>query len=168
MPSCRGSYSPSGGALCTDMSSSRDEQCPIKAGYLTRQYVYIHCMYPYSRLRSNAVFQVKRLDSIVYSHFQLNNIFSSDFFSAAMFAGYNQENLVHAQQTAASRKPLSTGSKGLAARTPAQNPKTPFKSALNNENAIKTGGKSILKDAKKVPVGESSVGKNAFLTPARM
>ncbi|KAJ9645290.1 hypothetical protein H2199_003296 [Coniosporium tulheliwenetii] len=88
-----------------------------------------------------------------------------------MLAVRDQENFVHGQQTAAAAKPLN---QGLAAKTPGNKaPKTPFKVALNDENVVFRGGKSVLKangkgnenlftGAKK----GTEVDKNTFVTPA--
>ena len=87
-----------------------------------------------------------------------------------MFAARaNQENAIHEQQTAAAAKPLNQGVKGLAPKTPANKaPKTPFKVALNDENAAlgdgKTGGKGKVDRL----FGEGRSGKvdrSAFATP---
>ncbi len=80
-----------------------------------------------------------------------------------MFAARaNQENAIYEQQTAAAAKPLNQGVKGLAPKTPG---KTPFKVALNDENARlglgKTGGKG--KDGL---FGDGKVDRSAFVTPA--
>jgi hypothetical protein len=93
-----------------------------------------------------------------------------------MFAARaDQENAVHAQQTAAAAKPLNQGVKGLTAKTPGNRaPKTPFKIPLNDENAVQVAGKSALKTIGK-GAGDKSFGtvkkgalgdKNAFVTPA--
>lgn len=78
---------------------------------------------------------------------------------------------MHGQQTAAAAKPLN---QGLAAKTPGNKaPKTPFKVALNDENVVFRGGKSVLKTngkgnenlftgAKK----GNELDKNTFVTPA--
>ena len=84
----------------------------------------------------------------------------------------NNENAIYEQQTAAAAKPLNQGVKGLAPKTPGNKaPKTPFKVALNNENAAlgrgKTGGKGKHNDL----FGEGKSGKvdrSAFVTPAGM
>jgi hypothetical protein len=77
----------------------------------------------------------------------------------------DQENTVHAHQTAAAAKPLNHGIKGLAAKTPGNRaPKTPFKIPLNDENAAIQPGKSVLKTNGKEKA--LTVKKDAFVTPA--
>ncbi|EON66690.1 hypothetical protein W97_05936 [Coniosporium apollinis CBS 100218] len=88
-----------------------------------------------------------------------------------MLAVRDQENFVHGQQAAAAAKPLN---QGLVAKTPGNKaPKTPFKVALNDENVVFRGGKSVLKTngkgnenlftgAKK----GNELDKNTFVTPA--
>jgi hypothetical protein len=77
----------------------------------------------------------------------------------------DQENAVHAHQTAAAAKPLNQGIKGLTAKTPGNRaPKTPFKIPLNDENATFQPGKSVLKTNGKEK--GLTVKKDAFVTPA--
>lgn len=77
-----------------------------------------------------------------------------------MLAARNQENLVHAQQTAAASKPLNQGHRSLNPKTPGP-AKTPFGKSRNDENRpfgynnFKTEGKGI---------GIKGDG-NAFVTP---
>ena len=86
----------------------------------------------------------------------------------------DQENAVHAQQTAAAAKPLNQGLKGFTAKTPGNRaPKTPYKVPLNDENATYQFGKSALKTNAKgqengLTVGKAGgkVDKSAFVTPA--
>ncbi|KAF2435045.1 hypothetical protein EJ08DRAFT_675472 [Tothia fuscella] len=91
----------------------------------------------------------------------------------------DQENAVHAHQTAAAAKPLNAGVKGLNAKTPGNRaPKTPFKIPLNDENALGgPAGKSILKTNGKGGGGDKVFGtvkkggmggdkNNVFVTPA--
>lgn len=68
-----------------------------------------------------------------------------------MLARRDQENLVHAQQTAAAAKPLNQGVRGLAPKTPSNNGR---KGNKNDENAITVQ----LKKGDKVD--------NAIVTPA--
>lgn len=73
-------------------------------------------------------------------------------------AARDQENLVHGHLQAAAAKPLNQGIKGLPPKTPgAKAPKTPFKVALNDENAIEKAGKTGKKGA---------INNDAFITPA--
>lgn len=88
-----------------------------------------------------------------------------------MLAARNdQENFIHGQQTAAAAKPLNQGAKGFGAKTPA--PKTPFRTARNDENVVFQGGKSVLKTNGKAQLGGAKNGgkveSNAFVTPAGM
>jgi len=81
----------------------------------------------------------------------------------------DQENAVHAHQTAAAAKPLNQGIRGLAAKTPGNRvPKTPFKVQLNDENtafqAGKTNGKGQEKGLTLKKGGQ--LDKSAFVTPA--
>ncbi|MBE7181569.1 MAG: hypothetical protein INR71_10250 [Terriglobus roseus] len=88
-----------------------------------------------------------------------------------MFATRNdQENLVHDHHQAAAAKPLNQGLKGFPSKPPA--PKTPFRAARNDENAV-AAGKSGLKTngkAKETDLfgGKKGAGmdKAAFVTPA--
>ncbi|KAG2412588.1 hypothetical protein HFD88_010145 [Aspergillus terreus] len=88
-----------------------------------------------------------------------------------MLAFRDQENLVHAHQTAAASKPLNQGTKQLQPRTPgARAPKTPFKVPLNDENDPLAFGKRTVKGTGKGTVklkenAKPSV-KDAFVTPA--
>jgi len=80
----------------------------------------------------------------------------------------DQENVVHGQQTAAAAKSLNE------IKTPATKvPKTPFRGALNDENAAVRAGKSILKTNGKGQENFATFGKkgqqldkSAFVTPA--
>lgn len=85
-------------------------------------------------------------------------------------ARIDQENAVHAHQTAAAAKPLNQGVKGLAPKTPGNRaPKTPFKIALNDENELGKGGKGGF--GKGLGASGKQQGakteRNAFQTPAR-
>ena len=88
-----------------------------------------------------------------------------------MLAARDQENFVHAQQTAGAFKPLNQGIRQFPPKTPiTKAPKTPFKVPLNDENAV-GGGKVTMKGnakgnenqmtGKKLGLGNS----NAFVTP---
>lgn len=58
-----------------------------------------------------------------------------------MFVARDQENLIHAQQTAAISKPLNQSNRQLQPKTPAnKGQKTPFKGKLNDENNVLTFG----------------------------
>jgi hypothetical protein len=87
-----------------------------------------------------------------------------------MFAARaDQENAVHAHQTAAAAKPLNQGVKGLTAKTKTPGtraPKTPFKIPLNDENAAFQfqPGKSGLKTNGKEKA--LTTKKESFVTPA--
>jgi len=78
-----------------------------------------------------------------------------------MFAVRDQENLVHAQQTAAAAKPMNQGVRQIPPKTPANKaPKTPFRLPLNDENAGAAGGfgksgglKSVMKGNKSAMAG---------------
>lgn len=62
-----------------------------------------------------------------------------------MLAAHDQENLVHARQTAAAGKPLNQGVRQQHPKTPGPRaPKTPFKVPLNDENnpSVFNGGKT--------------------------
>jgi len=90
-----------------------------------------------------------------------------------MFVAHDQENLVHAHQTAAAAKSLVGGTRGLGAKTPTgKAPKTPFKVPLNDENAFKAGKSGLKTNGKgnenlftTVKKG-GELDKNAFITPA--
>jgi hypothetical protein len=83
----------------------------------------------------------------------------------------DQENAVHARQTAAAAKPLNQGVQGLTAKTPGNRaPKTPFKIALNDENEVDRFGKGGIGTHGKGAAGKQQGGKlkkNLFQTPAR-
>jgi hypothetical protein len=83
----------------------------------------------------------------------------------------DQENAVHARQTAGAAKPLNQGVQGLTAKTTGNRaPKTPFKVALNDENEMGKAGKGGLGTNGKNLGGKqqgSKVEKNLFQTPAR-
>lgn len=85
-----------------------------------------------------------------------------------MFAARaDQENAVHARQTAAAAKPLNQGVQGLTAKTPGNRaPKTPFKLPLNDENELNKFEKSNGKGLGGKKLG-GKVEKNLFQTPAR-
>lgn len=93
-----------------------------------------------------------------------------------MLAARDQENLVHGHQTAAASKPLNHGTRQLAPKTPGNNPKTPFKIPLNDENGRGLGGgKTSLKTRtnanENMVIGAKKGGmrdKNAFVTPMGM
>lgn len=80
-----------------------------------------------------------------------------------MLAVRDQENLVHANQTAAAGKSLNQGIRNLHPKTPG-NLNTPFRAARNDENRPVTfqGQKAGGKD------GTSKTDKNAFITPLGM
>jgi hypothetical protein len=92
-----------------------------------------------------------------------------------MLASRDQENLVHAHQTTAARKPLNRSVRGLQPKTPGNEAsKTPFRVALNDENkpldfnrhktGLKghaNGNENALWTAKK----DGKADKSAFLTP---
>lgn len=92
-----------------------------------------------------------------------------------MLAARDQENLVHAHQTAAASKPLNQGTKTLQPKTPGNKvPKTPFKIPLNDKagntalgggkNAFKAragGNENLVTGGKKGVIGD----KTAFVTP---
>jgi hypothetical protein len=60
-----------------------------------------------------------------------------------MLASRDQENLVHARQTAAAAKPMYQGIRALQQKTPGNNaPKTPFKVLPNDQNHPLTHGGS--------------------------
>ena len=88
-----------------------------------------------------------------------------------MLAARDQENLVHAQQTAGASKPLNQGIRHLLPKTPnAKAPKTPFKVSLNDENAPgggRIGLKANGKGNENNVVGRKTVlgTNNAFVTP---
>ena len=91
-----------------------------------------------------------------------------------MLAAHDQENLVHAQQTAGASKPLNQGIRPLPPKTPnAKASKTPFRIPQNDENAI-GGGKLGLKtngngDQNQMTTKKPVLGNsNAFVTPMGM
>lgn len=77
-----------------------------------------------------------------------------------MLAVRDQENLVHAHQTAAAGKPLNQGTKQLQ-------PKTPFKVPLNDENGPLALGKTVKGGAGKQNEN-AKPSKDAFVTPSGM
>lgn len=84
-----------------------------------------------------------------------------------MFAArVDQENAIHARQTAAASKPLNQGI--LGAKTPGKlAPKTPHKVPLNDENeADKYGGKGTGKKGLGGKQQGGKIEKNLFQTPA--
>ncbi|KAJ4370627.1 hypothetical protein N0V83_005148 [Neocucurbitaria cava] len=92
----------------------------------------------------------------------------------ATLAANDQENAVRHLHAGAAGKSLNAGLKGLNAKTPGNKaPKTPFKVPLNDENAFKQAGKSVLKTNGKghenllmTSKKGGKVDDNAFLTPA--
>jgi hypothetical protein len=89
-----------------------------------------------------------------------------------ILAARDQENQLHRLQAAAQGK---NQVKALGAKTPGQKaPKTPFKVALNDENAVGKAGKSVLKTNGKanlpmtVKKEGSKIDMSAFVTPAGM
>lgn len=90
-----------------------------------------------------------------------------------MFVAHDQENVVHAHQTAAAAKSLAGGGKALGAKTPTNKaPKTPFKASLNDENIYKTGKNGLKPNGKgnenflQTTKKGGDLDKNAFITPA--
>ncbi|KAI5308376.1 hypothetical protein KEM55_005884, partial [Ascosphaera atra] len=77
----------------------------------------------------------------------------------SMFIARDQENIIHAHQQAAASKPLNHGLKQLAPKTPGQNPKTPFRMPLRDENSAFTFGKGTVKGNK------TDKGKADLVTP---
>lgn len=77
-----------------------------------------------------------------------------------MLAARDQENLVHARQTAAAGKPLNRNIRALQPKTPG-NLKTPFRASKNDENQP-FAFKGQQKAGKDEP---SKLDKNAFITP---
>ncbi|KAK6369580.1 hypothetical protein LTS17_009486 [Exophiala oligosperma] len=77
-----------------------------------------------------------------------------------MLAARDQENIVHARQTAAAGKPLNHTIRSLHPKTPG-NLKTPFRASKNDENAPFTfkGQRGLTKD------GPSKLDQNSFVTP---
>ncbi|PGH00511.1 hypothetical protein GX51_05726 [Blastomyces parvus] len=91
-----------------------------------------------------------------------------------MLAARDQENLVHAHQTAAAAKPLNQSTRQLQPKTPGTRaPKTPFKLPLNDENnplafggGRKTGKVNNGQNENLLRPGKDTVaGGNAFVTP---
>ena len=92
-----------------------------------------------------------------------------------MFVARDQENLVHARQTAAISKPLNQGVRQLQPKTPGNRlPKTPFKGAGNDENNLAPfgAGKQGLTvrrnqngDNGKLGGGNGAVDKRPLATP---
>ena len=92
-----------------------------------------------------------------------------------MLAARDQENLVHAHQTAAAGKPLNQAVRQLQPKTPGTRvPKTPFRVPLNDENnplafnGVKTnGGKGGFKGTENLrhTGKEGKLEKNVFATP---
>lgn len=74
--------------------------------------------------------------------------------TSTMFAARDQENLVHAHQSAAAGKPLNQGVRTLQPKTPGNNLKTPFRPARNDENRNLT-----------LKGGKTGLEKHAFVTP---
>ncbi|KLJ10668.1 hypothetical protein EMPG_13942 [Blastomyces silverae] len=92
-----------------------------------------------------------------------------------MLAARDQENLVHAHQTAAAAKPLNQSTRQLQPKTPGNRaPKTPFKLPLNDENnplafggGRKTGKANNGQNENLLlrPGKDTIAGGNAFVTP---
>ncbi len=92
-----------------------------------------------------------------------------------MLAARDQENLVHAHQTAAAGKPLNQTVRGLQPKTPGNRaPKTPFREALNDENKplVFNGRKTALKGLGNINENllqpgkkDGKLDKNTFVTP---
>ncbi|RMZ86814.1 hypothetical protein DV736_g5961, partial [Chaetothyriales sp. CBS 134916] len=77
-----------------------------------------------------------------------------------MLAARDQENIVHAQQSAAAAKSLNQGIRALHPKTPS-NLKTPFRSGLNDENRyIEVKGQKTARHD-----GSSKLDKDLFVTP---
>jgi hypothetical protein len=83
-----------------------------------------------------------------------------------MFASrIDQENAIHARQTAAAAKPLNQGV--LGAKTPGKlAPKTPHKVPLNDENEADKYGKGTSKKGLGGKQQGGKIEKNLFQTPA--
>ncbi|RMZ80749.1 hypothetical protein DV738_g2623, partial [Chaetothyriales sp. CBS 135597] len=77
-----------------------------------------------------------------------------------MLSARDQENIVHAQQSAAAAKSLNQGIRTLHPKTPS-NLKTPFRYGLNDENRFLDikGQKTVCRD------GPSKLDKDLFVTP---
>ncbi|RMZ82824.1 hypothetical protein DV737_g1869, partial [Chaetothyriales sp. CBS 132003] len=77
-----------------------------------------------------------------------------------MLAARDQENIVHAQQSAAAAKSLNQGIRALHPKTPSRL-KTPFRSGPNDENRYldAKGQKTVCRD------GPSKLDKDLFVTP---
>jgi hypothetical protein len=90
-----------------------------------------------------------------------------------MLASRDQENLVHARQTAAAGKPINQGIRALHPKTPGNNaPKTPFKVLSNDQNhPLTLGGKKTVKvhgnqKENLMRQGKDGIGDNhTFITP---
>ncbi|KAK2803623.1 hypothetical protein FQN51_003385 [Onygenales sp. PD_10] len=91
-----------------------------------------------------------------------------------MLAARDQENLVHAHQTAAAAKPMNHGARQLQPKTPGNRaPKTPFKVPLNDENnplafggGRKTGKANNGQNENLLRPGKDGIGGgNALVTP---
>ncbi|KAG5301191.1 hypothetical protein I7I48_01127 [Histoplasma ohiense] len=91
-----------------------------------------------------------------------------------MLAARDQENLVHAHQTAAAAKPLNQSTRQLQPKTPGNRaPKTPFGLSLNDENnplvfggGRKTGKPNNGQNENILKSGQDAIaGGNAFVTP---
>jgi hypothetical protein len=99
------------------------------------------------------------------------NVRATELLRIMLAARVDQENAVHARQTAAAAKPLNQGVKGFAPKTPGNRaPKTPFKVALNDENEVDKFGKGGFGTNGKGLGGKQQGGKvekNLFQTPAR-
>ena len=93
-----------------------------------------------------------------------------------MLAARDQENLIHARQTAAAAKPVNQGIRALQPKTPGNNaPKTPFEVPLNDENhPLTLGGKKTDKvhgnqKENLMRQGKDGIGENhTFITPLGM
>ena len=94
-----------------------------------------------------------------------------------MLAARDQENFIHARQTAAAAKPMNQGIRALQPKTPRNKnaPKTPFKVPLNDENhPLTLGGKKTVKvhgnqKDNLMTQGKDGIGDNhTFITPLGM
>jgi len=95
---------------------------------------------------------------------------------ASMLASRDQENFIHARQTAAAAKPVNQGIRALQPKTPGNNaPKTPFKVPLNDENhPLALGGKNTVKvhgnqkENLMRPAKDGIAENHTFITPLGM
>jgi hypothetical protein len=83
-----------------------------------------------------------------------------------MLAARDQENLVHARQTAAASKPLNQGTRQLQPKTPGNKiPKTPFRIPVNDENnplAFGGGGKQTVRGTRQGNENTQKPGKDGL------